>query len=393
MRISRRTSGGRGEYEISESAPNGLTPNELLPRKIVLEMSDTWQFDAGVHLSSQGSKRRLRRNAGTEIHLHRQVAAALMMPHPVRADNALGRGMPILQANRYAIEHLELASAELVGANAVRLRIHEIILLNLSHHAEQLHFADRLAQLDRVWQNRAELPEHLADLINQHRALTHSGQPIPEQAERVVEQRQRTVTENAADLGILYRSEGQDALPDLLSSLSEPPPAPPIAVADVDPDETEIKRRTVKEWKRWAASRGAASARFRQAVRQAWNSTCAVCGLHLPSTAHNTSAGVDAAHILPWADYELDHVCNGICLCKHHHWAFDEGLILIRAENGVYSIEVPADMAQSILAEKPDFGLASLSDFAGQIPEARLPRRRQDRPKPRYLELLRESSS
>jgi hypothetical protein len=200
------------------------------------------------------------------------------------------------------------------------------------------------------------------------------------------------VTESAADLGILYRSEGQDALPDLLASLSEPPAAPPIAVADVDPDETEIRRRTVKEWKRWAASRGAASARFRQAVRQAWKSTCAVCGLHLPSTSHNTSAGVDAAHILPWADYDLDHVCNGICLCKHHHWAFDEGLVLIRAENGVYRIEVPAEKSQAILAEDRNFGLASLSDFAGPIPEARLPRRREDRPKARYLELLRENT-
>jgi hypothetical protein len=392
MRISRRTSGGRGEYEISESAPNGLTPNDLLQRSVILQMSDAWQFEVGVRLSPQGSKRRLRMNDGTEIHLHRQIAAALMMPHSVRADNALGRGMPILQANRYAIEHVELASAELVGSDAVRLRILEIILRNLSHHAEQLHFADRLAQLDHVWQNRTELPEHLAGLVDRHRVLTHSGQAIPEQAERVVEQIQRAVTENAADLGILYRSEGQDALTDLLASLSEPPTAPPIAVADVDPDETEIRRRTVKEWKRWAASRGAASARFRQAVRQAWNSTCAVCGLHLPSTSQNTSAGVDAAHILPWADYELDHVCNGICLCKHHHWAFDEGLILIRAEKGVYRIEVPADMAQAILAENSAFGLASLSNFAGPIPEGRLPRRREDRPRPRYLELLRESS-
>jgi hypothetical protein len=392
MRISRRTSGGRGEYEISEPAPSGLTPNDLLQRRIVLEMSGAWQFETGVLLSPQGSKRRLRMSVGTEIHLHRQLAAALMMPHSVRADNALGRGMPILQANRYAIEHVEVAAAELVGAEAARLRIREIILRNLSHHAEQLRFAERVAQLDHVWQSRAELPERLAHLIDQHRALTHSGQPIPEQAERVVEQIQRAVTETAADLGILYRSEGQDALSDLLASLSEPPDPPPIAVADVDPDETEIRRRTIKEWKRWAASRGAASARFRQAVRKAWNSTCAVCGLHLPSTSHNTSAGVDAAHVLPWADYDLDHVCNGICLCKNHHWAFDEGLILIRADGGCYSIEVPAEMVRAILAENAGFGIASLSDFAGPIPEARLPSRREDRPSSRYLEMLAENS-
>ena len=42
-------------------------------------------------------------------------AAALMMPHSVRADAPLGRGMPILQADRYAIEHIDVSGAELIG--------------------------------------------------------------------------------------------------------------------------------------------------------------------------------------------------------------------------------------------------------------------------------------
>ena len=43
---------------------------------------------------------------------------------------------------------------------------------------------------------------------------------------------------------------------------------------------------------------------------------------------------MDAAHILPWAGYDLDVVSNGLCFCKHHHWAFDEGLILLSAGAG-----------------------------------------------------------
>jgi hypothetical protein len=201
------------------------------------------------------------------------------------------------------------------------------------------------------------------------------------------------VTENAADLSILYRNEGLDVVPDLLQTLNaaQIPPAPPISVEEVDPEETEIRRRTVKEWKRWAASRGAASARFRQAVREAWNSTCAVCGLHLPATAYNAVAGVDAAHILPWADYDLDHVSNGICLCKHHHWAFDEGLIVIRFVAGRYTVQVPDQVAQGIIAENPGFSLASLRSHEGAIPENRLPRRRNQRPNAQYLDMLRES--
>ncbi|MEI9974601.1 MAG: hypothetical protein WDO73_22675 [Ignavibacteriota bacterium] len=170
----------------------------------------------------------------------------------------------------------------------------EIILLNVSHHAEQLGLAQRIADLDHVWTNRDQLPEALATLVDSHRTLTRSGQPVPEQAEKVVEQIQRAVTETAADLGILYRSEGQDALSDLLASLSEPPAAPPIAVADVDPDETEIRRRTVKEWKRWAASRGAASARFRQGRAQ---------GLELHLRRMRPAPAIDLAQ----------HLCGGRC--------------------------------------------------------------------------------
>jgi hypothetical protein len=121
MRISRRTSGGRGEYEISEPAPNGLSPTDLLLRRIFLIFADDWVVDTGVHLTPQGGKRRLRMIDAT-IHLHRQVAAALMMPRAVRADSALGRGMPIMQADRYAIEHIDLEEGRLADNGSVSAR-------------------------------------------------------------------------------------------------------------------------------------------------------------------------------------------------------------------------------------------------------------------------------
>ncbi len=131
MRISRRTSGGRGEYEISEIAPNGLTPRDLFGRRIFLVFGAEWVLDSGVQFTNQGGKRRLRL-LDAEMQLHRQVAAALMMPHSVRADAPLGRGMPVLQADRYAIEHIEVPVAELVGTDAVRITIGEIILRNVN---------------------------------------------------------------------------------------------------------------------------------------------------------------------------------------------------------------------------------------------------------------------
>jgi predicted restriction endonuclease len=172
--------------------------------------------------------------------------------------------------------------------------------------------------------------------------------------------------------------------------LAKVPPEPPIAVEEVDPEEVEIRRRTVKEWKRWANSRGAASAKFRLAVRQAYGSTCIVCGLHLPATSFNATPGVDAAHILPWSEYDLDETFNGLCLCKLHHWAFDEGLIIIRHEDGSYLVDVPEDVVNGMRAVA-GFSIDELLRHAGPINEVRLPARVRDRPRPDLLEMLRRS--
>jgi hypothetical protein len=99
---------------------------------------------------------------------------------------------------------------------------------------------------------------------------------------------------------------------------------------------------------------------------------------------------VDAAHILPWYAYDLDLVSNGVCLCKIHHWAFDEGLIQIRFENGVYFVDIPESIADRLAVENPSFSLDRLREYIGPIPESRLPADPKQRPDPRFLERLSE---
>ena len=171
---------------------------------------------------------------------------------------------------------------------------------------------------------------------------------------------------------------------------AENPPEQPQPVDDVPPEEIEIRLRIIKNWKRWAGYRGAKSAKFRQEVRRAYNSTCIVCGLHLPPTPFNSVAGVDAAHILPWADYDLDEVSNGVCLCKHHHWAFDEGLILITHDGQQYHVEVPADIVAEIQRHSAAFSINELLNHAGSIPVNRVPANPTDRPRPQFLRMLAE---
>jgi putative restriction endonuclease len=63
---------------------------------------------------------------------------------------------------------------------------------------------------------------------------------------------------------------------------------------------------------------------FRQAIIEAYDAKCAVCGLKL-CTPDFLSWEVEAAHIVPHGFMGKDDIWNGIALCRLHHWAFDVG--------------------------------------------------------------------
>ena len=63
---------------------------------------------------------------------------------------------------------------------------------------------------------------------------------------------------------------------------------------------------------------------FRQAVIEAYSYSCAVCGLKIKSPDSITWE-VQAAHIVPNGLLGRDDICNGVALCRLHHWAFDVG--------------------------------------------------------------------
>jgi hypothetical protein len=392
LRISRRTSAGRGEYEISENY-DGISPRDLDDRRLSVRLGPGLVLDTGIVLRLKNGKRRLRRDDGIAMQFPRQMCAILLMPHAVRTREGLGEGQPVLRADEYSIEHLELASATLRGVGGAELDIESVIYGNFAYQNEQLSFAERFAQVQRLWANRTALPQRLSDLLGEHEALVLSGQPIPPRGEEVVEELQGALTEMSNDFGLSYRTAAMDAVPDLLRALewARVPPQPPIQVTDVPPDQPEIRRRTIGEWRRWANARGAASARFRQDVREAYGWTCLVCGVHFPATEANRIPGVDAAHTLPWSDYDLDCVSNGLCLCRQHHWAFDQNLLVIRCENGRYFIEVPDEAQRILLEDYPEFSLDELLRHVGEIPLERLPGDPADRPHPEFLRRLYES--
>jgi len=63
---------------------------------------------------------------------------------------------------------------------------------------------------------------------------------------------------------------------------------------------------------------------FRQAVLQAYDFSCAFCGMK-PHAPNDSLWEAEAAHIVPHSSLGRDDIWNGITLCRTHHWAFDVG--------------------------------------------------------------------
>ena len=61
---------------------------------------------------------------------------------------------------------------------------------------------------------------------------------------------------------------------------------------------------------------------FPRVVKSFYDDTCAVCRLKAGALDRTL---VEAAHIMPFAEFHNDHPRNGLALCKNHHLGFDAG--------------------------------------------------------------------
>ena len=68
--------------------------------------------------------------------------------------------------------------------------------------------------------------------------------------------------------------------------------------------------------------------KFRKEVLNAYDNTCAVCGIREPKVLR-------AAHIVPVVKGGSDDITNGLCLCTNHEIAYDRGLIKIKSDGKI----------------------------------------------------------
>ena len=104
------------------------------------------------------------------------------------------------------------------------------------------------------------------------------------------------------------------------------------------------------------------STAFRRIVVQAYNHTCAMCGIRVVTPEGRTA--VAAAHIVPWSVSHNDDPRNGMALCGLHHWTFDQGMVGITPEYQIkVSPAIPAEEAAEPLRALADRELQRPSDL------------------------------
>ena len=400
MRISKEISGnavrrddplrqGRGEFEWCDFGPDDPKPDQIVDKQIVLELTEGILITTGCIFKRQGGKQRVRTLDGQrEIYPNWQIATALLMPRQTRTEQHWGDGIPIMRTSQYCVTHINFGKIrELDGSNYAC----EVATLEIANQYQQdtIEVPARFKDVEAVWAARHNFDEPLAGLIAKHEEFVRSGNPLGVESHKIVDQLQAAAAVHATDYGIPGSAPSADVLPALLRIAQKSTlPVPSNPIDQIPEEEIQIRRREVKQWRQWAASGGAASARFRREVREAYRSTCLVCGLCLPTLGSDSNPGVDAAHILPWAQFDLDHVKNGICLCKLHHWAFDDGLIEIAFNGTDYVVRIPHE-AEDDMLDNPSFSITFLKESLGRIPAERLPANQNFWPSPKLLIELR----
>ena len=378
MYFGYRPSGGRGEYEVAGTYGD-LRTHDLLE----------WTFwiDAGplnviketdLMLIEQGGKPRLRTTANVP-QIQMQIGALLLLPESTRDHTKVSHGLPVIIEKRYVIDRLPFRSMDLDQANEIAtVSLGTISVKSADDLEETFAFDTRMARVIRAHDGADDLPEQVADALRKHADACAGTGAVGNAAKSAVKQ----VMNALVDTGdYIY---GTDPLPAIELLLD--PTAVPLPETDdievVPADLPELRRREASRM-RMAKTRGASAARFRKEVQTAYNFRCLVCGLRLPKTEHCTTPGVDAAHIVPWAAYDVDDVRNGICLCKLHHWAFDQQMIVLEFDGTDYLVQVPV-RAELALADDPE-SLAELCRFEGPVPAAHLPVAAK-RPAPAFLD-------
>lgn len=168
-------------------------------------------------------------SAGCEMHLHRQLAAALLMPRPARDENTWGRDTPVLRSGLYGISNISLSDVQLQARGTVRVVPAEMETANIGGR-ESFSCLRRIADVRKVWGERNTFPPDVAQLLAEHERLVLRGGPLGENLEDTVSGIQQALVARQGELEISIGA-GDDPLQALLHVLNERDGKTPAAPA------------------------------------------------------------------------------------------------------------------------------------------------------------------
>lgn len=381
VHIGFRRSGGRGEYEVVGSH-SGYSAIGLEGWTFNLSWPDGLVRETGLGLEpAQSGKPRLRSVLDRPFQIGRMVAAMCMLPDPRRAFAEVGRSLPRVRRHGYVLSRLGFGVdtefspvVDLVTIDPTFIDLEdadEVLSLGIGH---------RWARIQRVYDNAGDLPDGVRAVVSQHRNYMASGVTVTAELVTIV----RAIG-NALAIADARHDAEADPVPSLerllgLSTIGGPSLPAPDKLGEEEP---EVSARAAVQY-RMAKMRGATARQFSLDVRGAYRHSCAFCGLRFGGVT-GIASGVDAAHILAWSKHDLDVVCNGISLCKLHHWAFDAALVVPKAEQGgAYRLYL-TELASPFPVETR----ARIVPVSGMlIPDSWLPADEAKRPSKKYLERL-----
>lgn len=314
MRLSKQISGnaversdsgkqGRGEYEWCDLIPTDPPRDQLLDRRLYLKLAEDIVLDTGCVLTEQGGKNRLRIAEGVQatrhVYPHYHVAIALLLPHTTRQEQSWGAGLPILRNDEYSIVDLYFSSVELITHpdEGVLATVAQVTVQN-QYGTEDIATTERMAAVQQVWASREQLGEELAGQLGAHHQLVCSGGLVSPGGAAYVASIQQQTAAISSELNCGYSTAATlDPLPALVHLLGGQNAAE-IPLAEIPPELTEVRNRELHN-RRLVVARSPSAVVFRRRVREAYNSTCVVCGLRLPACVSGGNPGVDSCHILP----------------------------------------------------------------------------------------------
>lgn len=389
MRIALRTSGGRGEYEAAGIHENTKV-HDIFDKQITLELLPGLRIHTQNLVKKAQGKPRIRLiDPKKDSHIYLILAAILLLPKPKRQISQTPEGKMQVYKDNYSIysipfDIVELKKSELIIAPT------QLILANSSLDSVRVDIIERFKIIFACWASATNPTSSLARALLAHRDAVKNGNV--------------DALLKASEAIRLSEAELDDPLTHVTKELALPnlDEISWLGIHSTNADEAavmgeenlenfkEAARNRIKSW-RLMASRGAAGSKFSAAVKDAYKNTCLFTGMRLPKIDQTGSSGIDAAHILPWAEYDLNIVSNGLCLNKLCHWAFDAGILKLEFQET--SDKYNLSLSKSALEAESQglIDLGTLHDIQGVVSSSLLPKDRANWPSPSFLNVYNEA--